>query len=169
MYQEKNKISKEAVCHTKKITQKHGQLTSWLHVCALFCSVEEISITQDLLTRCKKLQDIFHSSTTFYSNWRINKKKKILSNFLVLCEFLHVAIDHVPLYLIKPPALQSSNASFSNRSLMLQMTSSHFHKYPSSHTPISLCILSSHLPCNLHMFLPLVTDHCCYNDEFSLW
>jgi hypothetical protein len=54
------------------------------------------------------------------SNWRINKKKKILSNFHVLCEFLHVGIDHIPLYLIKPPALQSSNASFSNRSLMLQ-------------------------------------------------
>jgi hypothetical protein len=118
--QEKNKISKEAVCHTKKITQKHAQLTSRLHVCALFCSVEEISITQDLLTRCKKLQEFFHSSTTFYSYWRINKKKKILSNFLVLCEFLHVAINHIPLYLIKPPALQSSNASFSNRSRMLQ-------------------------------------------------
>jgi len=34
MDQEKNKISKEAVCHTKKITQKHAQLE--LAACVLY-------------------------------------------------------------------------------------------------------------------------------------
>ncbi len=87
MDQEKNKISKEAVCHTKKITQKHGQLTSWLHVCALFCSVEEISITQDLLTRCKKLQDFFHSSTTLIPTEESIKRKKSCQIFLSSVNF----------------------------------------------------------------------------------
>jgi hypothetical protein len=87
MDQEKNKISKEAVCHTKKITQKHAQLTSWLHVCALFCSEEEISITQDLLTRCKKLQDFFHSSRTLIPAEESIKRKKSCQIFLSCVNF----------------------------------------------------------------------------------
>lgn len=119
MDQEKNKISKEAVCHTKKITQKHAQLTSWLHVCFILFRGGNFNYTRPA-HKMQEVSRLFPFKQNSYSSWRINKKKKILSNFLVLCEFLHVGIDHIPLYLIKPPALQSSNPSFSNRSLMLQ-------------------------------------------------
>ncbi len=85
----KTKDVKQAVHGTKKITQYHAQLTGWLHVCALVCSEEKFSITQDLLKRCKKLQDFFHSSTTLIPTIELIKKKELLTKIHVLSVFLH--------------------------------------------------------------------------------